>query len=138
MKKSVIGAMVALCVAAGPAVAFAQSTPSSSKAATPATPATPAKKAATAPAVHSTTGVVKSIDSSTLVITKVAGKGPETSFIVNASTQRQGNLVAGAAVDVRYHTEGKDKIATAVSVQQPKAATTKAAAKTSTSSTTKK
>jgi len=135
MKKSVIGAMVALCVAAGPAIAFAQSTSASSKAATKA--AEPAKKAAT-PAVHSTTGVVKSIDSSMLVITKVAGKGPETSFVVNAATQRMGNLVPGAAVDVRYHAEGKDKIATAVTVQQPKAAAAKTPAKASTSSTTKK
>jgi hypothetical protein len=134
MKKSFIGAIVAVCLAAGPALAFAQSTSSATKA---ATPATPAKKAAAAPAVHAMSGVVKSIDGSMLVITKVAGKGPETSFVVNSATQKQGTLAAGASVDVRYHTEGKDKIATAISVQTPKAATAKTSAKSSTTPTKK-
>jgi hypothetical protein len=133
MRKSIIGAVVAVCLTAGPAFAFAQSTSSSTKA---ATPATPAKKAA-APAVHAMSGVIKSVDGSMLVITKVAGKGPETSFVVNSSTEKQGTLVAGAKVDVRYRTEGKDKVATAISVQQPKATATKATAKTSTPATKK-
>jgi len=129
MKKALIGAIVAVCVTAGPALAFSQSTSSAAKAATPAAPAN--KKTAAAPAVHAMSGVVKSIDGSMLIITKVAGKGPETSFIVNSATDKQGTLTAGASVDVRYRTEGKDRIATAISVQQPKATATKAPAKSS-------
>ena len=126
MKKPFIAAIVAVCVTAGPALAFAQSTSSTTKAASAT-----AKKSVTAPAVHAMSGVVKSIDGSMLVITKVAGKGPETSFVVNSSTDKQGALTAGASVAVRYRIEGKDKIATAVSVQQPKATATKAPAKSS-------
>ena len=80
------------------------------------------KKAAVAPApaVHATSGVVKSIDDSKLVITKSAGKGPETTFMLNASTTKDSSVAAGSKVDVRYHTEGKSKVATAVSVHEAK------------------
>jgi hypothetical protein len=83
----------------------------------------PAKKtaAAAAPAMHATSGVVKSIDDSKLVITKSAGKGPETTFTVNSSTTKEGAIAAGSKVDVRYHTEGKTKVATAVSLHAAKA-----------------
>jgi hypothetical protein len=82
---------------------------------------TSTKKAAAAPApVHATSGVVKSIDDSKLVITKSAGKGPETTFMLNASTTKDSSVAAGSKVDVRYHTEGKSKVATAVSVHEAK------------------
>jgi hypothetical protein len=85
----------------------------------------PKKPAASAPAAatHATTGVVKSIDDSKLVISKSATKGPETTFVVNSSTQKEGSIAAGATVDVRYKTEGKEKVATAVSVHEAKAKT---------------
>lgn len=82
---------------------------------TPARTASAPKPAATA-AVHATKGIVKSVDATTLVITKTAGKGPETTFVLNASTQKQGDISIGASVDVRYHAEGSSKVATAVSV----------------------
>ncbi len=91
----------------------------------PAKPAATAKKEAAKPApaaaTHATTGVVKSIDDSKLVISKSAKKGPETTFTVNSSTQKEGSIAAGTTVDVRYKTEGKDKVATAISVHEAKA-----------------
>jgi hypothetical protein len=107
----VLGALLTIT-----AVGFAssQATGTTAKAATSS-----AKKAAT-PATHATSGVVKSIDDSKLVITKSAGKGPETIFMVNASTQKEGAVAVGSMVDVRYHTEGKQKVATAVSVHEAK------------------
>lgn len=103
-------AVIASLLMAG--TAFAQT----SAPKTTAKPA-PTAKVAAAPAVHATKGVVKSVDATTLVITKAGGKGPENSFMLNASTQRQGSIAAGATVDVRYRVEGKDKVATAVSAE---------------------
>ena len=134
MNKTSIAVVLAALVLSVPTVGFAQS--STSKAAS--TSAAPAAKKSTTSAVHATKGVVKSIDGSMLVITKVAGKGPETSFIVNSTTQRQGTVAPGSSVDVRYRTEGKDKVATAIAVQEMKTPPAKTATKASTTTTTKK
>ena len=94
-----------------PAFGFAQgSTKPQSKPAAPAT----------APASHSTTGTVKSVDGTSLVITKPSGTPKEMSFVLNDSTQKKGTIATGAAVQVRYKTEGKQNIATAVTVQVKK------------------
>jgi len=75
----------------------------------------PAKPASTSTATHSTKGTVKTIDDSTLVITKGSGaKAQDMTFQVNSSTQKEGNPAAGANVSVRYRTEGKTMIATAI------------------------
>jgi hypothetical protein len=112
MKYVTVAALASLLLAAP---AFAQTT-----ATTPAktTKTATAPKPAATPATHATRGVVKTVDASSLVITRA--KGAETTFVLNTSTQRQGDIAPGANVSVRYHTEGKDKVATAVSVQQPK------------------
>jgi hypothetical protein len=112
MKYLPVAALASLLLAAP---AFAQTTAPTPAAKTTKT-ATAPKPAAT-PATHATRGVVKTVDASSLVITR--GKA-DTTFVLNASTQRQGDIAPGANVSVRYHTEGKDKVATAVSVQQPK------------------
>jgi hypothetical protein len=85
------------------------------------------RKVAAAPtmAVHATSGVVKSIDDTKLVISKSANKGPETAFTLNSSTTKDSSIAPGSTVDVRYHTDGKMKVATAVSVHQAKAAVKK-------------
>src|ERR1043165_172935 len=75
---------------------------------------------ASAPAVHSTTGAVKSTDATSLVITRKTGTPKEMTFVVNADTQKKGTIAAGANVDVRYKTEGKTNIATAITVQVKK------------------
>ena len=110
MRKSVSFILAGMLMAV-PALALA-----SQASKTPASQSKPAAKAA-APATKATTGVVKSSDASSLVITK--GKTDMT-FVVNSSTQTKGDLKAGANVQVRYKTEGKQNIATAVTVQPKK------------------
>ena len=74
--------------------------------------AKPAKAAAkTTMANHSTSGVVKSVDASTLVISR---SGKDMTFAINASTQKGGNVAPGSQVTVRYQTEGKSMVATAI------------------------
>jgi len=88
--------------------------------AVPQTPTPKPKPAAAAPSVHSTTGTVKSVDGMSLVITRPSGAVKEMTFTINDSTKKQGALAAGAKVEVRYKTEGKQNIATAVTVQAKK------------------
>lgn len=106
----VLGALIAVSSVGFAATANQSSTKASTK----------KVSAAPAMAVHATSGVVKSMDDNTLVITKSAGKGPETSFTLNSSTTKEGSIATGSKVDVRYHTEGKSKVATAVSVHAAK------------------
>ena len=86
-----------------------------SQSATPAKPA-PAKAAVT----HATSGVVKSSDATSLVITKASGKEKEMTFVLNASTRHKGEIAPGASVDVRYQVEGGQNVATAVTAQPKK------------------
>jgi len=132
MKRISILAILAAFVLAAPGLSLAQS--SSSKTAS----TTPKKAASTAPAIHATKGVVKSIDASSLVISKVAGKGPDTTFVVNASTTREGTIEPGKSVDVRYRTEGTSKVATAITAAAPKAPAAATTAKPKSSTSTKK
>jgi hypothetical protein len=85
----------------------------------PAKPKAMAKTAKSAVATHSTTGTVKSIDSSTLVISKPGKKGDMT-FSVNGSTQKDGTVGVGSNVTVRYQTEGTSMVATAISEKPAK------------------
>ena len=89
------------------------------------TPATTKKAASTKPAAvstHTTSGVVKSASDTSLVITK---GGKDETFVVNSSTETKGTLDAGAHVTVHYKMDGKDMVATAVTVQPAKAAKSK-------------
>jgi hypothetical protein len=80
-------------------------------------------------ASHAMTGVVKSINDTTLVITRSGKQTGEMTFEVDAKTHREGTVAVGAPVSVRYREEGKNHIATAITVQHPKqqAATTHSA-----------
>ena len=69
---------------------------------------------------HATRGIVKSIDTSTLVITRTGKKGGEMTFALNASTHREGTFTVGQPVSVRYREEGKNHVATAINVQPAK------------------
>ena len=84
-----------------------------------------AAKAATA-ASHSVKGVVKSIDASSLVITKSGKAGGDMTFTLNADTKRDGAPAVGSPVSVRYRGEGGSMVATAVTAQPAKAAKTQA------------
>jgi hypothetical protein len=62
---------------------------------------------------------VKSIDSNTLVISKPGSKSDMT-FTVNGSTQKDGTVAVGSNVTVRYQTEGKSMVATAITAKPAK------------------
>jgi len=83
----------------------------------------PAKAAATetkaAVSHHTTSGVVKSVSDSSLVITK---GGKDQTFTVNASTEKKGPVEAGSHVAVHYTMDGKTMVATAITGQPAKPA----------------
>jgi len=77
-------------------------------------------------ATHSTSGVVQSFTDTSLVIARV-GKGTKNSateaFVINGTTVKNGSVVVGAKVGVRYVTEGGKNVATAVTVTAKLAST---------------
>ncbi|HEY1304458.1 MAG TPA: hypothetical protein VGF24_12945 [Vicinamibacterales bacterium] len=89
------------------------------------TSTTATAKPATA-ASHSVKGVVKSMDASSMVITKSGKAGGDMTFTVNADTKKDGAPEVGSNVSVRYRTEGSTNIATAVTAQAAKPAKTQA------------
>jgi hypothetical protein len=76
------------------------------------------RPAASEVATHATKGVVKRVSATDLVITRrAAGKGTDTSFVLTPSTQKVGVLAAGSTVEIRYRTDGRQRVAIAVSVE---------------------
>ncbi len=94
---------------------------SSALASTPKKPASSATKT-TAPATHAVQGVVKSIDASSLVIAKSGHKAEMLSFMLDSSTAREGTVDVGSTVSVRYRSEGKTLMATAIAAHPAPAA----------------
>ena len=88
-----------------------------------AKPASAAAKPATG-ATHSVQGVVKSVDASSLVITRSGKKGGEMSFRLEPSTHQEGSIAAGSTVSIRYRMEGSSMVATAVNAEAQKTAHT--------------
>ena len=92
-----------------------------------ASQAAPAKKPATAKSAasetkaavshHTTSGVVKSLSDTSLVISK---GGKDQTFVVNSSTEKKGPVESGAHVAVHYTLEGKTMVATAITGQPAK------------------
>lgn len=78
----------------------------------------PAPGAEAQAATHATRGVVKSIDSTTLVVSRPKNRGDIT-FRVSPTTHRDGTIFVGAPVAVRYREEGKTHVATAIALQKP-------------------
>ena len=109
MRKLITAAMVAVALAAVPAMAAAQAPTAKSS-------TKPAAEKSKSPSVasHSTNGVVKSMDASSLVITKPGKKPEDMTFTVTPSTQKQGTPDVGSTVTVRYKTEGTTNTATAI------------------------
>jgi len=110
MMRYVTAAVLVGALTLVPAAGFA------SQAATkPATkPAAKTTSTTTAKSSQSTTGVVKSIDATTLVLEHPGKKAREMTFTLEPSTQREGTIAAGSNVSVRYHSDGKTHVATAV------------------------
>ena len=113
-------ALVAALAVAGAAQA-AQATTAKKDVAKPAATAKPA-----AAASHSVKGTVKSMDASSLVITKSGKAGGDMTFTLNADTKKDGAPAVGSPVSVRYRAEGSSNVATAVTAQAAKPAKTQA------------
>ncbi len=114
-------AAILVAALAIPAATFAQGT---------AAPAAKEKKAPAAMkeagkaavASHTTSGTVKSVSDSSLVITKGAAKNAkEVTFTVNASTKKTGDVKEGSKVTVAYTTEGGTMTATSIKAAAAKA-----------------
>jgi hypothetical protein len=110
MRRVLTTALVVGAIWAMPAIGFAQT----GKAGTQPAAQHAAK---TAVADHSTRGVVKSIDATSLVITRSGKNRGDMTFELNPSTKRDGTINVGTPVSVRYHDDGKMLIATAVMPQ---------------------
>jgi hypothetical protein len=85
-------------------------------------PAAPSKTSTAA--THSVQGVVKSVDASSLVITRPGKKGGEMAFKLEPSTHQDGSIAAGSTVSIRYRMDGNSMVATAVNAETPKPAQT--------------
>ena len=72
----------------------------------------------TSVAGHATRGTVKSIDATTLVIARARDRG-EMTFQLTPSIHRQGTVVVGTTVSVRYQDDGTKHVATAITVDHP-------------------
>ena len=120
MRHVITTALVLGTLAAVPVIGFA-ATPTSQK---------PAVQHAAAPkqaaAVHATSGVVKSMDANTMVITRQGKEQGDMTFSLNASTRRSGAIAVGSSVSVRYQKEGDKDVATAISLRNSQAKETKA------------
>jgi hypothetical protein len=110
MRKYFTTALLIGALSTVPAIAGAATSP---RAGRPAA----AKREASAVATHATRGIVKSVDASTLVITRTSKKHGEMTFTMNPATHRRGDIAVGAPVSVRYRRDGKNFVATAVRVQ---------------------
>jgi hypothetical protein len=69
-------------------------------------------------AIHATRGVVKAIDEAALVVSRPRNRGDIT-FTLSAATHRDGKIVIGSTVSVRYRDDGKNHVATAIALQKP-------------------
>jgi len=87
----------------------------------PAASAKPAVEKSASTATHSVQGVVKSVDASSLVITKSGKKGGDMTFKLDSTTQKDGSIATGSPVSIRYRMEGSSMVATAVNAEAPKA-----------------
>jgi hypothetical protein len=109
IKAAALVAMITLV----PVASFAQAPPAAPVKKAKAPAAATAQPAAKKVASHTTTGTVKSVSDTELVITK--GTKDQT-FTVNASTDKKGTIETGSKVSVHYTLDGKTMVATAITV----------------------
>ena len=115
MKQMFQAVVVAAAVLAVPAMSLAaQTTPAPAK-------QSAAKPAATAkPTMHTAQGVVKSMDASSLVLTEKSKK--DVTFVVDASTKKEGDVAVGSTVHVTYKDDASQHIATDIKAASAKPA----------------
>ena len=114
MRCALIAAIVVVGMLVVPTVGFTAS-PAPPPAQTPAKHPTSSNVAS-----HATTGVVKSMDAGTLVITRSGKPGGEMTFVMNPSTHKEGAVAVGSTVSVRYREDGKTYVATAITAKPTK------------------
>lgn len=107
MRHTLTAVMVAGVLAASTAAFAAPTRQSNGAEATKST-------AKTATASHAVRGVVKSMDDTSLVIARSDKKAENLTFVVDPSTVHEGAIAVGSTVSVRYRTDGKTLVATAV------------------------
>ena len=100
---------LAVMVAPAPALAAQTRPPEASHGASEPRPAL---------GTHATRGIVRTIDANTMVIAR--GKSGLMTFSLTSSTHRAGVVVVGSTVSVRYREDGKNHVATAITLQRPK------------------
>jgi hypothetical protein len=104
-------ALVGLLAATLSVAALAGQTDSKAKLNPPASPQAKTPQ----PATHFTQGTITSIEANQMVIArKIRGKAEQVVFVLNAQTQRFGNLLTGTRVSVQYRETEKQKLAAAV------------------------
>lgn len=81
-----------------------------------------AKEAKTEAKIHQTTGTISSLTSTSLVLShkRLKVKATETTFVLNPKTKKEGHLEKGAKATVFYRVENDEKVATKVTVHEPK------------------
>ena len=125
----VLGAMLAvpMTLLAAPAAVPGQTSTTAPKSLSPAKSAS-AKSTSTA--THSTQGVVKSVDSNSLVIEHADKnkKKTEMTFALDTTTHRAGDINVGSTVAVRYKKDASKLLALDIQPAKAKEAAHKAAA----------
>ena len=79
-------------------------------------PDVPASQQTTPVSTHAVRGLVKSVTTTALVLSRPSKKSSDLVFALSASTVRAGTIEVGETVSVRYRTEGKTLVAMAVTV----------------------
>jgi hypothetical protein len=69
---------------------------------------------------HSTTGTVKSVSATALVVARSGKSSGDMTFVLDPSTHREGAIDVGSSVSVRYHEDGHSNLATAVTARPAK------------------
>ena len=72
--------------------------------------------------IHATKGVVTFVDATKLVVERSPRYGGTLTFVMNPSTERDGNIKVGSSVEIRYRTDAHQRIATAVTAERAKVA----------------
>jgi hypothetical protein len=130
----VLGAMFAVPVAgfpsANPGPAQAKTATAKTATAKTATAKTATAKSTSSVSSHLTRGVVKSIDSSSLVIEQGTGKSKkDMTFVLDTATRREGEINVGSTVAVRYKNDASKLMALDVQPVKAKTAAPKTAAR---------
>ena len=89
---------------------------SASAAATSASDVPGREQATTLVSTHAVRGLVKSVTTTALVLSRSSKKASDLVFALSASTVRAGTIEVGSTVSVRYRKEGKTLVAMAVTV----------------------